>query len=89
VKPKHSHSRAAAHANLRLVLKLVSAVTAFKQAHADERRLLAMKLDDPRNEIAERSWRKSCAVLAVKMSKMDDVVTEFELSARLQKEAHS
>lgn len=86
---KHSHPRAAAHANLRLVLKLTGAVEAFRKALADERRLLELKIADPRNQIAERGWRKACAVLGVRLSNMDAAVTELELSARLAKEVHS
>lgn len=81
-----SHAAAKAHADFNHVLRATAAFDAFELALKDERRLLALKLSDPRDEIAARSWIKSCAVLAAAIGRLDAAVRILENSARLARE---
>lgn len=80
------HAAAKAQATLNYVLNATSAFDAFELALKDERRLLALKLQDPRDDIARRSWETSCAVLAASIGKLDAAIRLLENSARLARE---
>lgn len=80
------HAIAQAHATHRLAVRLTSAHHAATRALEEERRLLAEKLDDPRNDIAHYKWLKACGALALALATLDWVVTEFSISSALAKE---
>jgi hypothetical protein len=77
---------AQAHAAHRMSIRLTAAHNAVVSALEDERRFLAAKIDDPRNDIAAYRWRISCGVLALALAKLDRAVAEFNLSSQLAKE---
>jgi hypothetical protein len=76
-------------AETELALKLLDAQRAFLRAEDNLRRTRELMLNDPRDEIAARSWAKACQLIQVASERWERLIEVIRISDSLNRELAS